>query len=185
MTQLDPIIERFRHAHHTVAMMFAAGMTIQEINKRTGFTPRRLSILLDDPTFCELIEHYRKPHVEKLHHAIGDAMETMGIIHITSLRQIHDRLEEADEEGAEPIPLQHLIKIQSEMADRVGFSKHTIKTVLNIDFATALDRAIERSGKAHELKLIEGQVAPIGLPSTGERVERPNPSGPRQYRRTA
>ena len=33
MTQLDPItiIERFRYSHHTVAMYFAAGMTIDEI----------------------------------------------------------------------------------------------------------------------------------------------------------
>jgi len=60
------------------------------------------------------------------------------------------------------------------MADRVGFSKHTIKTVLNVDFATALDRCIERSGKAQELKLIEAKVDPIGLPPA-----------PRQYRRTA
>jgi hypothetical protein len=160
MAQIDPIIERFRFAHHNVAMMFAAGLTIQEVQKRTGFTPRRLVILLDDPTFCELIEHYRKPHQENLNNAIGEASEMMAFAHSASLRQICDRLEDADEDG-EPIPLPHLIKIHGEMADRTGFSKHTTKTVLNIDFATALDRAIERSGKAQELRIIEG---PIGLP---------------------
>src|SRR6516225_12405073 len=179
MSRLDPIIERFRFSHHSVAMMFAAGLSIQEVSKRTGFTSRRLILLLDDPTFCELIEHYRKPYIEKVQNAIGDAVEMMGNAHLSSLRQICDRLEEADEEGGEPIPLPYLIKIHSEMADRIGYSKHTIKTVLNVDFATALDRAIQRSGKAHELKLVEGQVTPIGLPPTGERVERPNSPAPR------
>src|SRR5215472_15928102 len=117
MTQVE-IVERFRHAHHTVAMYFAMGMTIQEISRKTGFTPRRLTILLDDPTFCELIEHYRKPHVERMHVAIGDAAELMADNHIIALRQIHTRLEEADEEGGEQIPLNLLIKLHGEMADR-------------------------------------------------------------------
>jgi len=183
VSQLN-IIERFRHSHHNIAMLFAAGLTIQEVSRRTGFTPRRLSMLIDDPTFIELIEHYRKPYVENLHNAIGDAIVDMGFAQTSSLRQIIDQLEDADETG-ELIPLQILIKIHSEMADRIGLSKHTIKTVLNVDFATALDRAIERSGKAHELKLVEGQVTPIGLPPTGERVERPNSPAPRAYRRAS
>src|SRR5215469_4234152 len=178
MSALDPIIERFRFAHHNIAMLFAAGMTIAEIARRTGFTQRRLVLLLDDPTFNELIEHYRKPYIEKAHKAIADAHEMMGTIHSGALRQIYDYIEEADETG-DPIPLPHLIKIHGEMADRIGLSKHTAKTVVHVDFATALDRAIERSGKAPELKLVEERAAPIGLPSTGERVERPNPPVPR------
>jgi len=172
VSQLN-IIERFRHSHHNIAMLFAAGLTIQEVSRRTGFTPRRLSMLIDDPTFIELIEHYRKPYVENLHNAIGDAIVDMGFAQTSSLRQIIDQLEDADETG-ELIPLQILIKIHSEMADRIGLSKHTIKTVLNVDFATAL-----------ELKLVEGQVTPIGLPPTGERVERPNSPAPRAYRRAS
>jgi len=168
VSQLDPIIERWRAAHHGVAELFAAGLSIQEVSKRTGFTSRRLILLLDDPTFCELIEHYRKPYIEKVQNAIGDAVEMMGNAHLSSLRQICDRLEEADEEGGEPIPLPYLIKIHSEMADRIGYSKHTIKTVLNVDFATALDRAIQRSGKAQELGLIEGQAI---LPPPQERAK--------------
>jgi hypothetical protein len=180
--KIDPIIERFRFAHHNVAMMFAAGLTIQEVQKRTGFTPRRLSLLLDDPTFCELIEHYRKPHVENLNNAIGEASEMMAFAHSASLRQICDRLEDADEEGSDPIPLPHLIKIHGEMADRTGFSKHSTKTVLNIDFATALDRAIERSGKAQELRVIESPLE-LPRPSIPSRASS-RPKVP-QYRRTA
>lgn len=163
--RLDPIIERFRFSHHNVAMMFAMGMTVQEIASRTGFTKRRLIILLDDPTFNELIEHYRAGHLEHMKSALPDAMMYMASAHLTSLRQITERLEDADEEGAEPIPLPVLLKISADMGDRTGYSKHTVKTVFSVDFATALDRAIERSGKGPELKLIEGGVRSTEAPS--------------------
>jgi len=153
-------------------MYFAMGMTIQEIAKKTGFTHRRLVILLDDPTFCELIEHYRKPYVEKLQSEIPNGVEDMDFIRAGTVRQLREHIERADDEG-ELIPIPHLIKMHSEMADRTGYSKHTLKTVVNIDFATALDRCIERSGKAPELKLVEER---IGIPAPTPRV--------REYRRT-
>jgi hypothetical protein len=177
MSRLDPIIERFRFSHHSVAMMFAAGLTIQEIVKRTGFTQRRLVLLLDDPTFCELIEHYRKPYQEKLREAIPSAMEDMDFVRAGTVRQMRDHIERADDEG-ELLPIPLLVKMHSEMADRTGYSKHTLKTVVSIDFATALERAIERSGKG---EVIEGRAMPPGLPSA---ASLPAPaSRPREYRR--
>ena len=157
MSRLDPVIESFRFAHHNIAMMFAVGMTVQEIVRRTGFTPRRLNILLNDPTFMELIEHYRRPHVEKLKEEIADAYTNMGTAFNGYLRHVIQYLEDHDE-ADETVPLVHAMKVVSDLGDRIGFSKHTIKTNLNVDFATALDRAIERSGKRPELKVIEGRV---------------------------
>jgi hypothetical protein len=139
--------------------MFAVGMTVQEIVRRTGFTPRRLNILLNDPTFMELIEHYRRPHVEKLKEEIADAYTNMGTAFNGYLRHVIQYLEDHDE-ADETVPLNHSMKVVSDLGDRIGFSKHTIKTNLNVDFATALDRAIERSGKRPELKVIEGRVEP-------------------------
>jgi len=157
MSKLDPVIESFRFAHHNIAMMFAAGMTKQEVQRRTGFTPRRLSILLNDPTFLELIEHYRKPHIDKLKEEIADAYTNMGTAFNSGLRHVLQYFENLDEED-ETAPIAHSMKVVSDLGDRIGFSKHTIKTNLNVDFATALDRAIERSGKRPELKVIEGLV---------------------------
>ena len=182
MNALPNIIERFRFAHHTVAMLFAAGMTVQEVMRRTGFTQRRLSLLLDDPTFQELIEHYRKPHMDRLEAKIESHFEEMESVFASALRHTRQHFEDADEVG-ENVPLAHAMKVVSDIGDRIGFSKHTIKTTVNVDFAQALDRAIERSGKGPQLKLIEGQMTPIGLPSTGERVERPNSPAPRPSRR--
>ena len=178
--RLDPIIERFRFSHHTLAIMFAMGMTVNEIAKRTGFTQRRLVILLDDPTFQELIEHYRTEARERMTQSLPDIMDYMAFNHTAALRQISEALEAADEEGAEPIPLPTLLKISGDMGDRTGYSKHTIKTVLSVDFATALDRAIERSGKGDQVKLIEGAVLPL-QPKTV--LPHKTETRPRAYRR--
>jgi|SRR6516162_8836255 hypothetical protein len=173
MNNLD-IIERFRFSHHNVAMMFAAGLTVQEISKRTGFTPRRLMMLLDDPTFCELIEHYREPHVESLLKAIPDAIADMEFVRSASVRHLRDKFERADEEGADEISIPNLIKIHDTMADRTGFSKHTIRTNLNVSFAAQLDRARERSDT---VRVIEGETimepltpAKVPVPRTFRRV---------------
>jgi len=96
-------------------MMFAAGMTIQQIEQRTGFTSRRLNILLSDPTFCGLIEHYREPGLKE---AICDDFDLDDLV-----KRFTDRLPD--------LP-----------PAKMGA----------VDFAAALDRAIEKSkwGKAFE-----------------------------------
>jgi hypothetical protein len=159
MSRLDPLIESFRFAHHNIAMMFAVGMTVQEVVRRTGFTPRRLSILLNDPTFLELIEHYRKPHADKLKEDLANSYADMGTAFNGYLRHVIQNLENHDEED-ETVPLAHAMKVVSDLGDRIGYSKHTIKTNLNVSFAAALDRAIERSGKRPELKVIEQTPIP-------------------------
>ena len=180
--KLDPIIERFRFSHHNVAMMFAMGMTVQEISRKTGFTQRRLLILLDDPTFNELIDHYRNQHIENMHKALPTAIEDMEFVRVAMVRKMKEAIEESDE-GGEPISLANIVRMHGEMADRVGYSKHTLKTVVNVSFAESLDRAIERSGKGPELKLIEGGVMPVA-PSPTPTLK---PAGliplPRAYRR--
>jgi hypothetical protein len=169
MNQQVNIIERWRFAHHNVAMMFAAGLTIQEVEKRTGFTRRRLVLLLDDPTFNELIQHYREPYVRSMEKAIANAAEMMTFAHSGSLRQICDYIEDADEPGADKLPLNMLLKIHDTMADRIGLSKHTVKTNVNINFAAELDRCIERADK---VRLIEGEVSNrvISAPKTFRRA---------------
>jgi|SRR5215831_2176218 len=160
--KLDPIIERFRFSHHNVAMMFAMGMTVQEISRKTGFTQRRLLILLDDPTFNELIDHYRNQHLDRMLTALPNAIEDMDFVRVATVRKMREAIEESDETG-EPIGIPNLVRMHGEMADRTGYSKHTLKTVVNVSFAESLDRAIERSGKGPELKLIEGEVQPMPL----------------------
>jgi hypothetical protein len=152
--------------------MFAVGMTREEVVRRTGFTPRRLNILLNDPTFLELIEHYRKPYVDKLKGELADAYADMGTAFNGYLRHVIQTLENHDE-ADETVPLPHALKVVSDLGDRIGYSKHTIKTNLNVSFAMALDRAIERSGKRPELKVIESRSVP--MPVFAEQSPGPKP----------
>jgi hypothetical protein len=179
--KLDPIIERFRFSHHNVAMMFAMGMTAQEIARKTGFTQRRLLILLNDPTFKELIDHYQNRHFERMEQALPNAIEDMEFVRVAAVRKMKEAIEESDD-GGEPITLQNLIRMHAEMADRTGYSKHTLKTVVNVSFAESLDRAIERSGKRPELMVIEGEALPTSLPKPTLMSVKPS-LPPRAFRR--
>ncbi len=158
-TQIEEIrklslIEQFRAQHHAIARMFAAGMTKSMIHQRTGISFRRLTLYEADPSFQELImqkaqESETFADVDAWH---DSAMSNM----ILAEAQIAEHLERAEEHG-ELLPVGILDRISQGRADRFGYSKHSNVTVRH-DFAAELDRAIERSGKAGELKLIEGRV---------------------------
>jgi hypothetical protein len=170
--RLDPVIERFRFSHHNVAIMFAMGLTVNEIAKRTGFTRRRLVILLDDPTFGELIEHYRTEYRGKQHEALPTMINNVESMFAGAVRKLLDWIEDSDETG-EPISIPNLIRILEAAGDRTGYSKHTSKTInMSVSYAAELDRAIERSGKSEQLKLIEGKVIPLAFESQRPRVFR-------------
>lgn len=172
------IIERFRAQHHAVARMFASGMTPSMIRQRTGLSNRRLALLYEDPSFQELIAVYAQ-RVEEKWDASLDTYLDLGMSNmILSESMIAERLEEAQNVGAEPIPLAMLDKISQGRADRFGYGRNATVEHKH-DFSSMLDRAIERSGKAKEVKQIEGQVlpdAPVNVePVTQVAAPRPSP----------
>jgi hypothetical protein len=116
--RLNPIIERFRFAHHHVAMLFAAGLSVQEISHRTGFTQRRLNLLSNDPTFRGLVEHYRKAPVQKL--------------------------KIPDDENFDEAVSDEVVSLAREFRDPNSERRSGLQTIIDVDFAMALDRALER-----------------------------------------
>lgn len=52
-------LERVRHTHHLAARTIAEGRTYVETSEITGYTPVRIGQLMDDPTFQELVRHYK------------------------------------------------------------------------------------------------------------------------------
>ncbi len=139
--------------------MFASGMTPSAIRQRTGISMRRLALLWNDPSFQELIKVYGQ-RVEEKWNANLDTYLDLGMSNmILAESQIAERLDESMNVGAEPIPLAMLDKISQGRADRFGYSKHSVMEHKH-DFASLLDGAIARSGKAKEVKLIEGQANP-------------------------
>ena len=150
-------VAQYRDSHHRVAQMFAAGCTPSMIRRQTGISMRRLTLLSGDPSFKELIAQYSSRFVEKLEVAQDAYLDTAIANMLRSEQQIADHLDQSEETG-ELLPINILDKISQGRADRFGYSKHSTMRVEH-DFATALDKAIARSGKAEEMKTIEGTVA--------------------------
>lgn len=159
----SPAYVRFRESHHAVARWFAQGLTMSMVCERTGYTRRRLNLLLADPTFQDLVATYHAEIEERVRKDIDvyDDLQRRNMIRAEHL--IADRLD--DEE--EPLSVSILDRISQGRADRTGYSKHsTVKH--EHSFADALDRAIERSGRAkvidHEppkqLAVIEARPPP-------------------------
>jgi hypothetical protein len=158
---ISPVFQRYRVSHHAVAMMLAAGLEPFEIERRTGFTRRRLTILQADPTFQELITYYAKREQEKFVPLIEEVNELKAHNTLVANRQIRDRLERDDEEEVPRISMSQLITIAG--STKTVDHKHSGSVDLNI--AARLDRAIERSGKKPreiehqpEMKVLEAQV---------------------------
>lgn len=138
--------ERFREDHHAVARMIAIGMTDNMIRQRTGRSLRRLALLKADPSFNELIAIYSKRIEEKWDENL-DAYLDLGMANMVRAEsQIAEHLDKCEDTG-ELLPVGVLDRISQGRADRFGYSKHTVLHH-NHDFASALDRAIARSGKA-------------------------------------
>lgn len=159
---ISPVFQRYRTGHHAAAMMYAAGLEPFEIERRTGITRRRLTILYADPTFQELINYYAQRQKEKFVPVIEEITELKAHNALAAARQLRDRLEMADEEESARLPVRELIAIQADGAKTINH-KHSGSVDLNI--AARLDRALERSGKPKreiehkpEMKILEAQV---------------------------
>ena len=88
-------------------------------------------------------------------------------------RKLADKLD--DDDDNEEMSVRELISIARDAADRVGLSKRSIQTNVNMDFAQMLDRAIKRS---EDLRFpSEGSSEMISLPRSGELKLAPASSG--------
>lgn len=154
---------RFRESHHAVAREFAKGLTLSEVCRSTGYTRRRLKILLDDPTFQELITSYAVEFGNAVRQDFDAYDDLQRKNMLLAEQQITDRLDGALDEDGDPIPLHILDRISQSRADRTGYSKHsTVKH--EHSFADALDKAIERSNKARVIDHVPAQIEARPLP---------------------
>ena len=154
------MIERYREHHHAIAAMVAAGMTPAMIRRKTGLSSYRLCLYMADPTFNELVAQKAKIVVEKFEENIDTYLD-LGVSNmILAETMVSEHLHQAIDRE-ELLPIGTLDRISQGRADRFGYSKHTVLHH-NHDFASALDRAIARSGKA-EPKQIEARAEPAAL----------------------
>lgn len=111
---------------------------------QTGYSQSRISILLADKSFQDLIEVYRRDNA-RLRAEYAD-MATANMIR--GERIIEEALE-AVADADEPVSLGELrpvLDIVADRADRFGYPKKSTQVNVNLDFAGKLEAARRRSG---------------------------------------
>lgn len=139
----DSPIKRFRDSHHRMARLFAAGLRVGEVAELTGYSVARVSVFHSSPAFQDLIAEKRKIEDDVAREQIESYNAFILSNGIKAERKLADKLDDDDEN--EMLSVRELLAISRDAADRVGLSKRSIQTNVNVDWAAALDRAIARS----------------------------------------
>lgn len=132
-----PTLKKLTDRHHRLARLLAEGEKPGVAALRCGYTPSRVSILLADPTFEELVEFYR----QEVHEVYIDGHEMMASVRNMALQIIADRMEEEPEK----VKLAEALEVVKTTADRSGMGPSTKQEVnVNVNLASRLEEARKR-----------------------------------------
>lgn len=131
-------LKRISDRHHTLARHIAGGMKPGEAAVICRYDVSRVSILLDDPAFQELLAFYRS----EIDAEYVDLHAQLAGLSRTAAAELLDRLEDAPEDFSIG-QLQEVVKLG---ADRTGHGPQSSSTNLNInvDLAAKLEAARRR-----------------------------------------
>lgn len=141
---------RIRHQHHLAAKLMADGKKQAEVALITGYSTARLAQLEKDPSFQELLSHYKDQAVEKW----LNVHERLAALGITVTEELMDRLEEAPEDFSN----EELRKLAETLLDRGGYGPQSTKNVnvksqsLSVSLVEQIKRESESRGT---VKLLE------------------------------
>ena len=135
-------VKAFKDSHHLVARLFAAGLRPGEVAERAGYSGTRISVLLGDPSFQNLIAEYRREETIAFALTRDDYYERATRARNIALRLVEDKLADVDPDD---VTIRELMGIHDSLADRTGYGKRSTQVNVNVDFAAQLDRAIKRS----------------------------------------
>lgn len=132
-----PPLKRLRERHHALARHIASGMQYKDAAAICGYELSRVSILLADPSFKELVEFY-SADVKRRYAAMHDVLAGLSL---DAALLIRERLEEHGEE----IPITTLNELVKMGADRTGTGPSSKQEVnVNVNLASRLEEARKR-----------------------------------------
>lgn len=141
-----PTVAVLRERHHALARLVAEGMRPGEAALMLRYSQSRMSVLLGDPAFQELVEHYRGLVNEEF----VDFQKKLSELAIDAAHILQSRMEEKPEDLSDALVLQ----IVQVGADRTGHGPSQ-KSEVNIKVGLA-----ERISSAHERSLRARDVTP-------------------------
>ncbi len=133
-----PGVKELRASHHSIARCIATGMRPAEVSAVTGYSPSRISILQADPSFAELVEHYRSQGDAKF----ADVKDRMTDLLLDMTEVLQARIDS----NPDDFKASELLDGIKTLADRAGFgpvTKTETKSV-SISLAGRLEAARKR-----------------------------------------
>lgn len=115
------VIKRIRDHHHALARLVAQGKRTGEIARETGMSLSRISILKGDPTFQQLVAHYR----EQVNVIEMDLYAQMRAREVARYMLATEEEVERLMEMPETFSARDLADIRADAADRLGMTKVT------------------------------------------------------------
>ncbi len=107
-------LKKIRTVHHQTARLLATGMKAVEVGAHVGLSQSRISILLQDPAFAELVSFY----TEREDARFISVQEKLIALGLDAAGELHERLLDSPEEFTPKA----LIEIMSQALDRGGAS---------------------------------------------------------------
>lgn len=182
LSEKRPVVtlQTLRDTHHRVARAVAAGLPTAEVAKGCGISNNRVSILKQDPAFKELVAHYRAIVTAEYVRSVDNFMEVATGNMLKAAAMLSDKLDDAIDKG-EFLPTRDLIAIQDTGADRFGYGKMQKNLNVNVDFASQLEAARKRTGRAKDITPIQPSLGAAGATPANqgnlENVEAPGSAG--------
>lgn len=129
-----------------MARMLASGATPGQVAMAMGFTTARVWQLKQDPTFCDLVEHYR---LEVEATFVGFAQSLAGVAE-DAVETLRERLE-VDPESFDNSELMAITRMG---ADRTGHGPSRSENLnVNVNFGDRLEEARKRAKEAQAITI--------------------------------
>lgn len=139
-----PQIKEFRERHHALARLIAEGRKPGEAALLQRYSQSRMSVLLADPAFMELVAHYR----EMVNEEFVDFQKKLGELALDAAMILQSRMEDKPDEMSDALVLQ----IVQVGADRTGHGpSQKVEHNHKIGLADRLMSAKDRVARARDI----------------------------------
>lgn len=164
-TSQPSALKRLTDRHHGLARIIASGNASREEAALTmGYVPGRVSVLMSDPAFKELVNFYRNMKDKEFR----DVHQRLVGVTADALDEISDRLE--DETTRKAMSMNTLTDLVKLGADRTGFGPQSSTTNVSVHIGVAdrLEAARRRAREAAAGLVVEAEAKDITPPVRAE-----------------
>lgn len=146
-----PTIHAFRERHHALARLIAEGKKPGEAGLLCRYSQSRVSILMSDPAFGDLIQHYR----ELVNEQFVDFQKKLSELAIDAAGILQDRMENEPDDLSDAL----LLQVIQVGADRTGHGPSQKSEVnIKVGFADRLAEAQLRVASMKNVTPVEDEA---------------------------